>query len=57
VEGEPLFGSITTVTGDALPIHDTAHDAFMTLPPYHSAREDEVRHLSSSRNPAGWAFE
>src|SRR5260221_5202867 len=41
-------GQLPPVTGDALPVHDTAHDPFMTLPPYHSAREDEVRHLSSS---------
>src|SRR3989442_3189580 len=25
--------------------HDAAHDAFMTLPPYNSTREDEARHL------------
>jgi hypothetical protein len=41
-------GQLPPVTGDAFPVHDTAHDAFMTLPPYHSARENEVRHLSGS---------
>jgi hypothetical protein len=32
-------------------IHDDAHDAFMTLSPYTSAREDEVRQLGSGPKP------
>ena len=34
--------------------HNDAHDAFMTLPAYTSAREDEVRQPGRGRNPAGW---
>ncbi len=28
--------------GEALPVHDAAHDAFMTLPAHTSSRENEV---------------
>lgn len=31
--------------------HNTAHDAFMTLPPYTGTREDIARLLGSGPNP------
>jgi hypothetical protein len=37
--------------------YDDAHDVFMTLSPYTSAREGEVSQLGTGPDPAGWAFE
>jgi len=36
--------------------HDDAHNAFMTLPAYTSAREDEVRQPGRGRKPCRLAF-
>ena len=37
--------------------HNDAHDAFMTLPAYTSAREDEVRQPGRGPKPCRLAFE
>jgi hypothetical protein len=53
-----LPGAFLLISGSAFgaTAHNTAHDAFMTLSPYTSTREDVARRLGRGPNPRGVGF-